>query len=103
MPRSDKPLVIFYALRSAIQNDLLEISAPCLLIVILHAKQPVKCHYSFFLQVNTCKALSDSKTCLKRPPQNRQNKSLKTNGSLMKVESIAECSLGVLCNTFGLH
>ena len=27
----------------------------------------------------------------------------KTNGSLMKVESIAECSLGAFCNTFDLH
>ena len=26
----------------------------------------------------------------------------KTNGSLMKVESIAECSLGAFCNTFDL-
>ena len=28
---------------------------------------------------------------------------LKTNGSLMKVESIAECSLGAFCYTFDLH
>ena len=34
---------------------------------------------------------------------NRQNKILMTNGSLMKVESIAECSLGAFCNTFDLH
>ena len=27
----------------------------------------------------------------------------KTNGSLIKVESIAECSLGTFCNTFDLH
>ena len=27
----------------------------------------------------------------------------KTNGSLMKVRSIAECSLGAFCNTFDLH
>ena len=26
-----------------------------------------------------------------------------TNGSLMKVKSIAECSLGVFCNAFDLH
>ena len=26
-----------------------------------------------------------------------------TNGSLMKVESIAECSLGAFCNTLDLH
>ena len=34
------------------------------------------------------------KTCLKRPLKHRQTKVLKTNDSLMKVESIAECSLG---------
>ena len=28
---------------------------------------------------------------------------LKTNGSLMKVESNAECSLGAFCSTFDLH
>ena len=28
-----------------------------------------------------------------------KTKVLKTNGSLMKVESIAECSLGAFCNT----
>ena len=32
-----------------------------------------------------------------------KTKALKTNGSLMKVESIAECSLGAFCNTFDLH
>ena len=30
-------------------------------------------------------------------------KVLKTNGSLMKVESIAECSKRAFCNTFDLH
>ena len=30
-------------------------------------------------------------------------KALKINGSLMKVERIAECSLGAFCNTFDLH
>ena len=29
-------------------------------------------------------------------------KVLKTNGSLMKVESISECSLGAFCNTFDM-
>ena len=28
-----------------------------------------------------------------------KTKVLKTNGSLMKVKSIAECSLGVICDT----
>ena len=44
-----------------------------------------------------------SKICLKRSFKNRQNKGLKNNGSLMKVKSIAECSLGAFCNTFDLH
>ena len=44
-----------------------------------------------------------SKTCLKRPLKNRQTKVLKTNGSVMKVEKFAECSLGAFCNTFDLH
>ena len=30
-------------------------------------------------------------------------KALKTNDSLMKVEIIAECSLGAFCNTFDMH
>ena len=32
-----------------------------------------------------------------------ETKVLKTDGSLMKVESIAECPLGAFCNTFDLH
>ena len=32
-----------------------------------------------------------------------KTKVLKTNGSLMKVESIAECSHRAFCNTFDLH
>ena len=32
-----------------------------------------------------------------------KTKVLKTNGSLMKVESIAECSLGAFCDTCDLH
>ena len=32
-----------------------------------------------------------------------KTKVFKTNGSLMKVESIAECSLGAFCNTSDLH
>ena len=32
-----------------------------------------------------------------------KTKVLKTNASLMKVESIAECSPGAFCNTFDLH
>ena len=32
-----------------------------------------------------------------------KTKALEINGSLMMVESIAECSLGAFCNTFDLH
>ena len=32
-----------------------------------------------------------------------KTKVLKTDGSLMQVESIAECSLGAFCKTFDLH
>ena len=32
-----------------------------------------------------------------------KTKVFKTVGSLMKVESIAECSLGAFCNTFEMH
>ena len=32
-----------------------------------------------------------------------KTKALKTNGRLVNVESIAECSLGAFCNTFDLH
>ena len=32
-----------------------------------------------------------------------KTKVLKTNDSLMKIKSIAECSLGAFCDTFDLH
>ena len=32
-----------------------------------------------------------------------KTKVVKTDGSLIQVESIAECSLGAFCNTFDLH
>ena len=32
-----------------------------------------------------------------------KTKILMTDGRLMKVESIAECSFGAFCNTFDLH
>ena len=44
-----------------------------------------------------------SKPCLKRVLKIGKTKILNTIGSLMKVESIAECSLGAFCNTFDLH
>ena len=45
----------------------------------------------------------DSKTCLKRHSKIDKTKVLQTNGSFMKVKSIAECSLRSFCNTFDLH
>ena len=47
--------------------------------------------------------LFNCKTFVKQPLKNRQNKDLNDNCSLMKVESIAECSKGAFCNTFDLH
>ena len=44
-----------------------------------------------------------SKTCLKWSLKIDKTKVLKTNGSLMKVENIAECSLRAFCNTVDLH
>ena len=45
-----------------------------------------------------------SEMCLKRHSKIGKIKVLKTTGSFMKVESIAECSLGAaFCNTFDLH
>ena len=43
------------------------------------------------------------KPVLSGHPKIDKNKVLKTDGSLMHVESIAEWSLGAFCNTFDLH
>ena len=40
-----------------------------------------------------------SKICLKRLLKIDKTKALKINCSLIKVESMAECSLGAFCNT----
>ena len=50
-----------------------------------------------FYQINFHKY---SKTCLKRPLKNRQNKALIVNGSFMKVESFSECSLWSILQYF---
>ena len=42
----------------------------------------------------------NSKTCLKQPLKNRPKTKLMTNGSLMKGESIAECSLWSILQYF---
>ena len=51
----------------------------------------------FFLQRYTVKPVLSSHSKIDK------TKVLKTNGSLMKVESIAECSLGAFSNTFDLN
>ena len=59
-------------------------------------------HYAAFNLGLLCLPMY-SKPCLKRPLKIDKTKVLKTNGSFVKVESIAECSLGAFCNTFDLH
>ena len=54
-------------------------------------------------KMHTKTILLYSKICLQQPLKNRQKKILTSNSSLMKVKSIAECSLGAFCNTFDLH
>ena len=44
-----------------------------------------------------------SKNCLKRPLKNKKTKIVKTNDSLMKVESIEERSKRAFWNNFDLH
>ena len=46
--------------------------------------------------------LKYSETCVKWPKKIEETKFLMINGSFMKVQSIAECSLGAFCNTFDL-
>ena len=61
------------------------------------------------MQRNNAKQITTTKS-VKQPIKNSQTKILMTNGGLMKVESITECSpvsvesiAGAFCNTFDLH
>ena len=52
--------------------------------------------------------LEDLQLCTVKPVLSSNSKmdktkALKTDGCLIQVESIAECSLGAFCNTFNLH
>ena len=47
-------------------------------------------------QVSENQSKNYSKTCLKQPLKKDKTKVLKTTGSLMKVQSIAECSWSIL-------
>ena len=58
----------------------------------------------FFSPVNSLTAkVNTAKPVLSGHSKIDIAKFLKTNGSVMKVKSIAECSLGAFCNTFDLH
>ena len=50
-----------------------------------------------------CEYLNTVKRVLSGHLKIHKTNVLKTNGSLMKVKSIAECSFGAFCNTFDLH
>ena len=53
--------------------------------------------------LNQYKVLYTVKPVQKGHSKRDKTKILMTNGNLMKVESIAECSKGPFCNTFDLH
>ena len=53
-----------------------------------------------FNQIHFTFTLYYSKTCVKRPLKNRQTEVFMTNGSLMKVECIAECSFWSILQYF---
>ena len=54
-------------------------------------------HHRINREINTVKPVLSGHSKMDK------TKVLKTNGSLMKVKSIAECSLGAFCNIFDLH
>ena len=58
---------------------------------------PAQAGFHMLLVFNTVKPVLSGHSKIDK------TKVLKTNGSLMKVKSIAECSLRVFCNTFDLH
>ena len=63
----------------------------------------MKIRYLFILKLEHFLKDNRKEAWLKRPFKNSKTKVLKTNCSLMKVKSIAKCSLGAFCNTFDLH
>ena len=50
-----------------------------------------------------CSNLATVKPVLSGHSQIDKTKILMSNRSLMKVKSIAECSIGAFCNTYDLH
>ena len=67
------------------------LSKLCVPFLILNGK------YSYFNKFHTVKPVLSGYSKIDK------TKVLKTNVSLMKVESIAECSVGAFCNAFDLH
>ena len=57
----------------------------------------------FFILADFTFTTNTVKPVLSDHPKIDRRKVLKKNGSLMKVESIAECSKRAFCNTFDLH
>ena len=57
----------------------------------------------FLYRDTQCKKRDTVKPVLSDHSKIDKTKVFKTNGSLMKVESISECSLGAFCNTFDRH
>ena len=62
-------------------------------------------HFPYHLDLNfqRAKRLSTVKPVLRGHSKIDKTMILMTHGSLMKVQSIAECSLGAFCNTFDLY
>ena len=59
--------------------------------------------YEHVLYTDSVKKRCTVKPILSGHSKIDKSKDLKTDGSLMQVESIAECSNGAFCNTFDLH
>ena len=53
--------------------------------------------------LSTTEESSTVKPVLSGHSKTSKTKVLKTDGSLMHVQSIAECSHGIFCSTFDLH
>ena len=76
----------------------------CLTICVLESPEGILWH-TVKIQIKFCSISSGSalftkiysKTCVKPPRKNRQKKILMTNGSLMKVESIAHSAILLTC------
>ena len=65
--------------------------------ILSYARMPV--HVLTYAESRQLKKIKYSETCLKWPLKKDKTKALKTNGSLVKVESIAECSLSAILMT----